>query len=281
MIGLAIVTGLALLAMAGPLLAPWDYRVMDLDAVMANGARPLPPFSAGHLLGTDIVGRDLLSRTMDGAQVSMTVALIAQVVVLLIGLPIGAIAGFRGGRTETLLMRFTDIVYAFPDLLFVILITSAVVRTPLFRLLDGLLVVFVAIGLVAWVNIARLMRAQVLSIKHHEYVEAARAVGVGDRRIVLRHILPNAIGPIIVAVSLGIPAAILAESTLSFLGLGVQAPRASWGSLIQAAIKDADRAPWLIFPPMIALGVALIGFTLLGDGLRDAFDPRTSRRARR
>jgi len=281
MIGLAIVVGLALMAILGPVLAPWDYRVQDLEAIMANGAKPLPPLSPGHLLGTDYLGRDLLSRTIDGAQVSMAVALIAQVVVLLIGLPIGAIAGFRGGRTETFLMRFTDVIYAFPDLLFVILITSAVVYTPLFRLLNGLFMVFLAIGLVAWVSMARLMRAQVLSIKHHEYVEAARAMGVSDRRIVLRHILPNAIGPIIVAVSLGIPAAILAESTLSFLGLGVQSPRASWGSLIQAAIKDGDRAPWLIFPPMIALAVALIGFTLLGDGLRDAFDPLTTRRDRR
>ncbi|HEY4767942.1 MAG TPA: ABC transporter permease [Candidatus Limnocylindria bacterium] len=278
MAGLIVVCTLALLGILGPLLAPWDYRVQDLDGVMANDARPLPPLSPGHLLGTDRLGRDLFSRTLDGAQVSMTVALVAQVVVLFIGVPIGAIAGWRGGRTETYLMRFTDVIYAFPDLLFVILITSAIVYTPLFRLMDGLLMVFLAIGLISWVSMARLVRAQVLSIKHREYVEAARALGVPDRQIVLRHVLPNAIGPIIVGVSVGVPMAILAESTLSFLGLGVQTPRASWGSLIEVGIRNAESAPWLIIPPMVALAIALAGFTLLGDGLRDAFDPKTSRR---
>ncbi|MEO7869696.1 MAG: ABC transporter permease [Candidatus Limnocylindria bacterium] len=278
MVGLVIVALLALLGILGPFLAPWDYRAQDLAGIMGNNAQPLPPLSPGHLFGTDRLGRDLFSRTLDGAQVSMTVALIAQVVVLLIGVPIGAIAGWRGGRTETALMRFTDVIYAFPDLFFVILITSAIVYTPLFRLMNGLFMVFLAIGLVSWVTMARLVRAQVLAIKHREYVEAARALGVPDRQIVLRHVLPNAIGPIIVAVSVGIPAAILAESTLSFLGLGVQTPRASWGSLIEVGIRNAERAPWLIIPPMGALAVALAGFTLLGDGLRDAFDPKTSRR---
>jgi len=278
MVGLVVVVLLALLGVFGPFLAPWDYRVQDLPGIMANDAQPLPPLSPGHLFGTDQLGRDLFSRTLDGAQVSMTVALIAQVVVLLIGVPIGAIAGWRGGRTETALMRFTDVMYAFPDLFFVILITSAIVYTPLFRLMNGLFMVFLAIGLVSWVTMARLVRAQVLAIKHREYVEAARALGVPDRQIVLRHVLPNAIGPIIVAVSVGIPAAILAESTLSFLGLGVQTPRASWGSLIEVGIRNAERAPWLIIPPMVALAIALAGFTLLGDGLRDAFDPKTSRR---
>lgn len=278
MVGLVIVVLLALLGIFGPFLAPWDYRVQDLEGIMANDARPLPPLSPGHLFGTDQLGRDLFSRTLDGAQVSLAVALIAQVVVLLIGVPIGAIAGWRGGRTETALMRFTDVIYAFPDLFFVILITSAIVYTPLFRLMDGLFMVFLAIGLVSWVTMARLVRAQVLTIKHREYVEAARALGVPDRQIVLRHVLPNAIGPIIVAVSVGIPAAILAESTLSFLGLGVQTPRASWGSLIEVGIRNAERAPWLIIPPMAALAIALAGFTLLGDGLRDAFDPKASQR---
>lgn len=278
MAGLVIVLLLVLLGILGPMVAPWDYRVQDLDGIMANDAQPIPPFSPGHLFGTDGLGRDLFSRTLDGAQVSMTVALIAQLVVLLIGVPIGAVAGWRGGRVETALMRFTDVMYAFPDLLFVILISSAIVYTPLFRLMNGLFMVFLAIGLISWVNMARLVRAQVLSIKHREYVEAARALGVPGSRIVLRHVLPNAIGPIVVGISLGIPVAVLAESTLSFLGLGVQSPRASWGSLIEVGIENAARAPWLIVPPMVALGIALVGFTLLGDGLRDALDPSLSKR---
>ena len=273
--GLLIVGALALLGALGPAIAPWDYRVQDLQVVVANHG-PVPPGYPGHLLGTDILGRDVLSRTIDGAQVSMTVAIIAQVVVLLVGVPIGAVAGWRGGRIETLLMRFTDVMYAFPDLLFVILVTSAVVDTDIFRWLNGLFIVFVAIGLSAWVTMARLVRAQVLNLKHRDFVEAAHAIGVPGWRIVLRHILPNAIGPIVVGVSLGMPGAIILESTLSFLGLGVQSPRASWGSLIQYGTERMELWPWLVVPPMVALAVSLIGFTLLGDGLRDALDPRTS-----
>lgn len=275
--GLLIVGGLVLLGLLGPMLAPWDYRAQDLKVVVANHG-PVPPLYPEHLLGTDSLGRDLFSRTIDGAQVSLTVALIAQVVVLLVGVPIGALAGWRGGRNETLLMRFTDVMYAFPDLLFVILVTSAVVGTDLFRWLNGLFIVFVAIGLSAWVTMARLVRAQVLNLKHREFVEAARAIGVPGWRIVVRHILPNAIGPVVVAVSVGLPSAIILESTLSFLGLGVQIPRASWGSLIQYGMARMTLWPWLVVPPMVALAVSLIGFTLLGDGLRDALDPRTARR---
>jgi oligopeptide transport system permease protein len=210
--------------------------------------------------------------------VSLTVALVAQLVVLAIGVPVGLIAGWRGGATETVLMRFTDVIATFPDLLFIIMVSAAMVDTPFFSLMNGLLATFVAIGLIAWVGTARLVRAQTLSIKQREDIEAAHAIGVPDGRIVRRHILPQVAGPIAVAVSLGIPLAILAESTLSFLGLGVQIPRASWGSLIDQGIDAFSRAPWLVFPPMIALGVALVGFTLLGDGMRDAFDPRASRR---
>ena len=277
--GLVIVGLMAILAVVGPMIAPWDYRVQDLDAVRATSGRPIPPFTLpDHLLGTDNLGRDLLSRTIDGAQVSMTVALIAQVVVVLIGLPLGALAGWKGGRTEGLIMRFTDVMYAFPELLFIVLLTSAVVETEVFHWLNGLFIVFVAIGASAWVTMCRLVRAQVLSLKQREFVEAARAMGVPGHRIVLRHVLPNAIGPVVVAISLGLPAAVIAESTLSFLGLGVQVPRASWGSLIQTGAAQMDRFPWLVAPPLVALAVTLIGFTLLGDGLRDALDPRLRRR---
>jgi oligopeptide transport system permease protein len=275
--GLVIVIALIAIAVVGPLVVPWNYADQDLEAVVANGG-PLPPGSPGHILGTDALGRDLLARTLDGAQVSLTVALVAQLVVVAIGVPMGLIAGWRGGIVETALMRFTDIIATFPDLLFIVMIQAAIVDTPFFTVLNGLLATFVAIGLIAWVGTARLVRAQTLALKQREDIEAARAIGVTDGNIVRRHILPQAVGPIAVAVSLGIPMAILAESTLSFLGLGVQIPRASWGSLIDAGIDNIARAPWLVFPPMIALGIALVGFTLLGDGMRDAFDPRTSSR---
>jgi oligopeptide transport system permease protein len=275
--GLVIVIALIAVAAVGPLVVPWNYADQDLEAVVANGG-PLPPGSPSHLLGTDALGRDLLARTLDGAQVSLTVALVAQLVVIAIGVPLGLIAGWRGGLVEATLMRFTDIIATFPDLLFIVMIQAAIVDTPFFTVLNGLLATFVAIGLIAWVGTARLVRAQTLSLKQRDDIEAARAIGVTEGRILRRHILPQALGPIAVAVSLGIPMAILAESTLSFLGLGVQIPRASWGSLIDGGIDNITRAPWLVFPPMIALGIALVGFTLLGDGMRDAFDPRTSSR---
>lgn len=274
----AIIVGLLLVvAIFGPWIAPWPYDAQDIPAVLANGG-PLPPLSPNHLLGTDLLGRDILSRVIDGARVSMTVALVAQLAVLAIGVPIGLAAGWRGGWTDTGFMRFADIIYVIPDLLFVIMITAAVVETPLFGMLNGLLVVFIGIGLVTWVGMARLVRAQVLVLRESGYVDAAKALGVPSRRIVRRHVLPNSTGSIIIAISLGIPIAILVESTLSFLGLGVQIPRGSWGSLIDSGIDNMTRAPWLLPPPLVALGVALLGFTLLGDGLRDAFDPKTRQR---
>lgn len=279
-VGGAIVLVLAVIAIIGPYVIPWDYRVQDLEAVVANHGQPLPPLSPTHLLGTDRLGRDLLSRTIDGTQVSMSVALASQIVVILIGLPIGAAAGWFGGRTDTFLMRFTDVFYAFPEILFIIIVTTALISTPVGEIMNGLLLVMLAISLSAWVTMARLMRAQVLSLRNREFVMAARAMGVSDFRIVTRHVLPNAIGPIVVAVSIGIPAAILAEATLSFLGIGIQMPRASWGSLIDNGTELMARAPWLVIPPVVALVVTVIGFTLLGDAARDAFDPSSRSRER-
>jgi oligopeptide transport system permease protein len=275
--GLVIVGSLMVIAVVGPAVLPYTYYEQDLDAVIAYGG-PIPPgVMASHPLGTDILGRDLLARTVDGAQVSLTVALIAQLVVVAIGVPVGLLAGWRGGWVETGLMRFTDIIGTFPDLLFIIMIQSAIVGTPFFKMVNGLLATFIAIGLISWVGTARLVRGQTLSLKEREDIEAAHAIGVPGNTIVRRHILPQTMGVIAVAISIGLPMAILAESTLSFLGLGVQIPRASWGSLIDIGIDNIEIAPWLLFPPMIALGTALIGFTLLGDGLRDALDPRASR----
>jgi oligopeptide transport system permease protein len=211
---------------------------------------------------------------MDGAQISFTVAIVVQIVVLIIGIPVGAMAGWFGGRMDNYLMRFTDVIYAFPDLLFIIILTVAFRETWFGRALDGLLLVFVAIGITSWITMARLVRGNLLSLKETEFVEAARAIGVRDRGIVSRHLLPNSIGTIIVAVTLGIPGAILAEATLAFLGIGAQAPRASWGSLIDDGRDYIRGDPHLVFFPALAVAIALLSFTFLGDGLRDALDPK-------
>jgi oligopeptide transport system permease protein len=272
-LGGIIVILLVLLAIVGPFITPYGYAETDTDLIRQTRG-PANPGEGGHLLGTDILGRDLLSRIMDGARISMTVALVVQVTVLLIGVPIGALAGWFGGRVDNLLMRFTDITYAFPDLLFIILLTVVFKDTWFGDAVDGLLLVFVAIGIVSWVGVARLVRGQMLSLKETEYVEAARAIGVPDRKIVTRHLLPNSIGPIIVAVTLGIPGAILAEALLAFIGIGANVPRASWGTLITEGQTWMSSEPHLLLFPAIAIALALLSFTFLGDGLRDALDPK-------
>jgi oligopeptide transport system permease protein len=274
MVGLILVILLFVVAVIGPFIAPYPYQTQDLKAVLANGGQPVQPGDPAHILGTDRIGRDLLSRLLDGARISMTVAIVVQLVVLGIGVPIGAIAGWFGGRADNLLMRFTDIMYAFPDLLFIILLSVAFRETAFGKAMDGLLLVFVAIGLTSWVTVARLVRGQLLSLKETEYVEAARAIGVTDRKIVTRHLLPNSVGTVIVAVTLGIPAAILAEATLAYIGIGVQPPRASWGSLVSEGQDYIRSDPHLVFFPAVAIAIALVSFTFLGDGLRDALDPK-------
>lgn len=272
-VGGVIVVLLVFLALFGPFITPYAYDKTDTNLVREFRG-PANPGQGGHLFGTDQLGRDLLSRLMDGARISMTVALVVQATVLLIGLPIGALAGWFGGRVDNLLMRFTDITYAFPDLLFIILLTVVFKDTWFGKAVDGLLLVFVAIGIVSWTGVARLVRGQMLSLKETEYVEAARAIGVPDRKIVTRHLLPNAIGPIIVAVTLGIPGAILAESLLAFIGIGATPPRASWGTLILDGQIWMSSEPHLLIFPAIAIALALLSFTFLGDGLRDALDPK-------
>jgi oligopeptide transport system permease protein len=273
-VGLVLVILLLFCGIFGPLLAPWPYQQQDLKAIFANGNRPLPPFSPNHILGTDQLGRDLLSRLLDGARISVTVAFVVQAVIIMLGVPVGAIAGWFGGRTDNALMRLTDVIYAFPDILFIILLSVAFRETVFGQALDGLLLVFVAIGLVGWVTVARLTRGQMLALKETEFVEAAKAIGVSDRKIVMRHLLPNGMGPIIVAITLGVPVAILAEATLAYIGIGVQPPRASWGSLIAEGQKYIRSEPHLVVFPAIFIALALIGFTFLGDGLRDALDPK-------
>jgi oligopeptide transport system permease protein len=271
--GLLVLT-LAILAVIGPVIAPFPYEQQNLEELVANGYQPIPPGTGPFVLGTDGLGRDMLSRLLDGAQISMSVALVVQAVVLLIGLPIGAAAAWYGGRLDTILMRITDVVYAFPDLLFIILLNVTLRETVLGKAMDGLLLVFIAIGLVAWVGMARLVRGQLLSLKETEFIEAARAIGVPPRRIVTKHLLPNALGPMIVAVTLGIPGAILAEATLAFIGIGAQPPRASWGKLVADGQEFLRGSPHMVLFPALAVAIALISFTFLGDGLRDALDPK-------
>ncbi|HEY7464500.1 MAG TPA: ABC transporter permease [Candidatus Limnocylindria bacterium] len=273
-VGGVVVLTFMLLALLGPIVAPFPYQQQNLTELAANDHRPISPFTAPFWLGTDHLGRDLLSRILDGAQISMTVALVVQAVVLIIGLPVGAAAAWYGGRVDTILMRMTDVVYAFPDLLFIILLNVTLRETWFGHAMDGLLLVFVAIGIVAWVGMARLVRGQLLSLKETEFVEAARAIGVSDFKIVTRHLLPNALGPMIVAVTLGIPGAILAEATLAFIGIGAHAPRASWGKLVADGQQFMVSAPHLVLIPAIFVALALLSFTFLGDGLRDALDPK-------
>ena len=266
---------LILLAIFGPAIAPWHYDQKDNVAFNLAHGRPVGPFTiANHPLGLDNYGLDIFSKLLDGAQISMSVAFVAQAVVLLIGIPIGALAGWYGGRLDTYLMRFTDVMYAFPDLLLIILLSVAFRDTDFGRAFSGLFLVFVAIGLTSWVTVARLVRGQLLSLREMEFVEAARAIGVSGRKIMTRHLLPNAIGPVTVAVTLGIPTAILFEATLAYIGVGVQPPRASWGKMIAEGVNFIRSAPYLTYLPGLMIASALISFTFLGDGLRDALDPK-------
>ncbi|MGI8510614.1 MAG: ABC transporter permease [Gemmatimonadaceae bacterium] len=260
-IGVTVVVLMVLMALAAPLIARQDPNSIDLINL-------LEPPSAAHWLGTDVQGRDVWARLVYGARVSLMVGLISQTIALSIGVTLGLIAGFYAGWVDEVVMRLADITLAFPTLLLLIAMAAA--------LQPSLGVVFVTIGVVGWAGLARLVRGQVLVVRGLEYVQAARALGGSGRRIMLRHILPNVAGPVVIAVTLGVAGAIMAEAALSFLGLGVQPPTASWGSMI-ADGRDLDQlrsAPWTSVAPGLAIGVAVLGFNLLGDALRDALDPR-------
>jgi ABC-type dipeptide/oligopeptide/nickel transport system permease subunit len=227
------------------------------------------PPSAEHWLGNDQLGRDVLSRLLHGARVSLTVALGAEFIILIIGLTIGGIAGYFGGSVDNFLMRLTDVFYAFPDLLFVIIITAA--------LGPSVLNIILAIGLVNWTDLARLVRGQVLTLREREYVHAAQSLGATDSRILTQHLLPNAAGPIVVRLTYAIPAVIFAEAVLSFIGLGVRPPQASWGTMVQQGNQAIFSAPHLVLFPAIAIALTMLAFNFLGDGLRDALDPQATR----
>ena len=258
---------LLLVAALADVIAPHSPTKQYLDSTQAAPGGAFP-------LGTDMLGRDQLSRLFYGARVAVAVGIFTQFIILAIGLPIGAIAALIGGRVDNLLMRFTDIVYAFPDLLLIILLSTVLRENPVKDVWGGLLIIFFAIGVVSWVDIARLTRGQILSLKEREFVEAARALGGQNFHIIWKHLLPNALGPIIVSVTFGIPRAIFTESTLSFLGIGITPPNPSWGSMIQDGYQAIFASPHLVLFPALAIAGTLLAFTFLGDGLRDALDPR-------
>ena len=225
--------------------------------------------SLQHPLGTDILGRDLLSRILYGASISLTIGIVVQFLILGIGGSIGMAAGYFGGWIDNLLMRFTDIMYAFPDLLLVLVFVAAF--GPSFWS------IFIALGLVYWVGLARLVRGQVLSIKEKEYVEAAIMTGTSPLKLIVKHLVPNSLGPVIVTLTFGIPAAIFTEAALSFLGIGIRPPEPSWGVMIEDGYAGIFADPRQVIFPGIAVALTMLSFTFVGDGLRDALDPRMRR----
>jgi ABC-type dipeptide/oligopeptide/nickel transport system permease subunit len=259
LVGLVVVAALCLLAIFADFLAPYSYT-------KTNFSRLNEPPSRDYPMGTDQIGRDLLSRMIYGARVSMIVGLGAQVIVVLLGVPIGALSGWFGGRVDLVLMRLVDVMYAFPNLLFVILVMS--------MLGAGLMNIFIAIGLTGWVGIARQTRAQVLAIKEKEFVDGARGLGAGFGRLLVRHVLPNSLTPIVVAVTFGIPQAIFTEAALSFIGVGINPPTPSWGQMVGEG-QQYLRTYWhLCVFPSIAIALTMLSFTFVGDGVRDALDPK-------
>jgi oligopeptide transport system permease protein len=258
MVVLAAIAGLALFA---PWLSPHAYDEIYWERILAP-----PDFAHAHWFGTDGNGRDLFVRTLYGARVSLMVGILATAVSLVIGVTWGSIAGYFGGRIDNLMMRFVDIMYSLPFMFFVILLMVVFGR--------HIFLIFIAIGAVEWLTMARIVRGQTLSVKGKEFIEAARAAGVRNRRIITRHIIPNVLGPVIVYVTLTVPQVILIESFLSFLGLGVQEPLTSWGVLIAEGAAQMESAPWLLIFPATFLAITLFCFNFIGDGLRDALDPR-------
>jgi len=264
--GIAVVVIMTLAAIAAPLVARQDPLHIDLSHLLQ---RPSP----AHWLGTDVQGRDIWSRLVYGSRVLLTVGIVSQGIALLLGVTLGLLAGYYGGWVEELVMRLADVTLAFPTLLLLIAMVAA------FQPSMG--VVFVTIGVVGWAGMARLVRGQVLVVRQLEYIQAIRALGARDWRIMLQHVLPNVIAPVVIAATLGVAGAIMAEAALSFLGLGVPPPAPSWGSMI-ADGRDLDqlrRAPWTSVFPGLAIGMAVLGFNLLGDALRDALDPKQHRKA--
>jgi len=260
--GLIIVLALIFISIITPWIAPYGYEEQNLEL----GATPP---SLAHWFGTDVFGRDLLTRVMYGGRVSLAVGVIATTVALLIGVTWGTIAGYVGGRTDVVMMRIVDALYALPFIIFIILLMVVFGRS--------LLLLFLAIGAVEWLTMARIVRGQVLSIRNQEFIEAARSMGLSTSHILLKHVVPNSLGPIIVYATLTVPQVMLLEAFLSFLGLGIQPPQSSWGLLISGGAEVMEDSPWLLIFPGLALSITLFALNFLGDGLRDALDPKASK----
>jgi len=258
-IGAVTVLLLITISLLAPFIAPYDPTAIDVR-------HTLSPPSKTHLLGTDELGRDLLSRIIWGSRVSLKVGFVAVGIAIVIGIVIGAIAGFYGGKVDAILMRFVDIMLAFPTF-FLILAVIAILEPNIFTIMA-------VIGITSWMEVARLVRAEFLSLKERDFVGAARAVGVSDTRLIFRHILPNALSPVFVAATFGVAGAILIESGLSFLGLGVQPPDPSWGNILTAGKDNIEIAWWLSLYPGLAILITVLSYNLVGEGLRDALDPR-------
>jgi len=259
--GMLILLAITLLVIVGPMLNGWDHEIPDWD----HFSTP-PSLETGHLFGTDALGRDLFERVLVGGRISLMVGIVATLVSLIIGVAYGATAGYLGGRVDNWMMRAVDAIYALPFMFFVILLMVVFGR--------NIFLIFVAIGAVNWLDMARIVRGQTLSLKNKDFIEAARVSGATERTIIVRHIIPNLLGVVVVYVSLTIPQVILVESFLSFLGLGVQEPLTSWGALVNEGAQELETAPWSLIFPALFLAATLFAFNFLGDGLRDALDPR-------
>ncbi len=261
LVSLAVIVLMAVISLIGPLLSPHAHDELDWSALAIR-----PGLDGSHWLGTDRLGRDLLVRTLHGTRLSLVMAVLATGVSVAIGVTWGTVAGYVGGRLDGLMMRFVDVLYSLPYIFFVIVLTVLFGRS--------LVLLFIAIGAVGWLTMARIVRGQALGLRHKEFIEAAIASGASTSRILFRHIAPNVLGPVVVYASLIIPQMILFESFLSFLGLGVQEPLASLGSLVAEGAAEMESASWMLIVPAGALVTLLMSFNFLGDGLRDAFDPQ-------
>jgi ABC-type dipeptide/oligopeptide/nickel transport system permease subunit len=261
-IGLIVIAFLVITSIAAPLIAPYDPMEVDFAHV-----REGPTWL--HLMGTDMVGRDILSRMLWGGQASLAVGFFSQIIIMGLGITIGAISGYYGGIVDTLIMRLTDIIYAFPTMLFLIILMTL--------LGHGFLNLILAMTVTAWVGPARLVRGEVLQLKEREFIEAARCVGSKDRSIIFKHLFPNLLGPIIVSFTLGIPGAIMAEAGLSFLGMGLIPPTPSWGTMLNMGFTMFRVSPHMVIFPAVVIAITMIAFLYVGDGMRDAFDPHMMR----
>lgn len=261
MVSIFVLAAIIITAFVGPYFVPWGVGEVDWTAI-----RKPPDFAKGHFFGTDQNGRDLLARLLQGTQMSLMVAAVATLVAVFIGVVYGAVAGYFGGRTDAMMMRFVDIMYALPYILFVIILVVIFGRSPI--------LLFVGIGALEWLTMARIVRGQTLGLKEREFIEAARAGGAKPFTIIMRHIVPNLTGPVVIYATLTIPEIILTESFLSFIGLGVQEPLTSLGTLISNGAPVAEVMPWLLIFPAIVLVTMMLCLTYIGDGLRDALDPK-------